>query len=158
MEDLHKLCSTSHILAKGTRSHSLRRLHHSMAISHPSHSLALHASWLFYLAWSENHPQRRDISVIKINIPSIRFITFIVIYTENFLHLEIYIHWPSFVGRGFFSWVSVCFSFFVSKFSIPANRFCFSFSCSIAENKVTILQLHIWWVHLVSCFKYYSGL
>ena len=139
-EDLHKLCSTSHILAKETQSHSLRRLHHSMVIGHPSYSLTLHASWLFYLPWTENHPQRREISIIKINIPPLCFITFVVIYKENF-YIWKYILWPSFVGRGFFSWVSVCFSFFVSKFSIPANRFCFSFSCSIAENKVTILHL-----------------
>ena len=105
-KDLHKLCSTSHILAKGTHSHSLRRIHHSVVISHPLYSLTLHASWLFSLPWSENHPQRREISnstsIIKLNIPFLCFITFMVIYKENFLHLEIY-------SLTFFCWQGVLF-------------------------------------------------
>ena len=101
-EDLDKLCSTSHILGKGTQSHSFRRLHHSMMISHPLYSLTLHASWLFNLPWSENHQKRREISVIKITIPSLCFITFMVIYKENFSHLKIY-------SLTFFCWQGILF-------------------------------------------------
>ena len=96
----------SHTLAKGTQSHSFGRLHHSMVFSHPSYSMTLHASWLFYPLWSENHPQKREILsstfVININIPSLCFVTFMVIYRENLLYLEIY-------SLTFFCWQGILF-------------------------------------------------
>ena len=159
-KDLHKLCSTSHILAKGTHSHSLRRLHHGVMISHPSYSLTLHASWLFYLRWSENHPQRREISnstsIIKINILSLRFITFMVIYKKSFLHYKIYsltfFCWQGILFLSFGMFQLLCIKVFNSSKQILF--FLLLFYSWKQSNNFTITHL----VSSPSCFKYHSGL
>lgn len=159
-EDLHKLCSTvSHISKRNTQS-QLVKTSPQQVISPASYSLALQASWLFDLPLSEIHPQRKEISnstfVIRINIPSLCFITFMVIYKENFLHLEIY-------SLTFFCWQGILFLSF-SMFQLlrikvfnSSKQTLFFLLLFYSWKQSNILQLHIWWVHLVSCFKYHSG-
>lgn len=53
-------------------------------------------------------------------------------YLRNILF---WLHLLSLVGRGFFSKVSVCFNFLVSKLSIPVINFC----CPLA-NSITVTK------------------